>query len=154
MTMQPTDYPPHGFGPLASIVALYGRGAITRVYRVPFRSAVPAAGSVGNPTQPQTFRWRTTGIVLACYGTTLGATAAEAANLEFQVLMKGSQSLITDGSNVDFMSYRAAFGDAQNWFPLGVPVSDGEDWQVAFQNLSVAGITPSLYFAINQSKQS
>lgn len=140
---QPHDFPPHALGMLTQLIAMMGRRGATRIYRVPIRAAVDAAQT----TNGLATKFRRPGTVLGIYGTTLGATAAEAAGIETAIQISGSENLITDGDAADFASYRALFGDAQNWFPIDRRVEGGDQWFSSFRNVSGAAITPSLYFA-------
>lgn len=138
------DFPPNAIESLMRLAALYGRVGASRIYRVPQLAAVGA----GVDSQSVSVPFRRSGLVLAAYGTTLGATAAEAANLEVRIQMGGTEDLITDGESFAFASFRALFGDSQNWFPIGKRVRLKADWSVTFRNRSGAGITPSMYFVV------
>lgn len=138
------DMPPSAIDTLQRIAAAYGRVGATRIYRPNIAAAI-AAGATG---QPVPVRIRRTGTLIALYGTTLGATAAEAAGLEVKIEFSGSESICTDGEDAAFMSFRALFGDAANWFALNRRMREGQILSSTFKNVTAAPITPSLYYAI------
>lgn len=117
-----------------------------RIYRVP---AVSSAITAGNSSSPLNVRFRKRGIVVACYGQVSDALDATAATTEFRLQIAGTRDIITDGDSGTFMPFLAAFGKAQNWFPIDLPAVEGQDWTTTYRVVSGGtSTTPSLMFAV------
>jgi hypothetical protein len=126
-----------------------GRWRTLRVPNLPQLAVAPGAGSISNTGQA---RWPQRCLVVAAYGAVLSdppLTGTGASSVAFQILAEGGdKSLIIDGRSADFMLFLAAFGVAQNWYPIGM-IAEGPDstWGVGFKNFSTGSpFTPEFYF--------
>lgn len=125
------------------------RGA-NRLYRVPSPSTNIGSGSPSSPTTIAAIpiRFRKPGIAVAMYGQVLSAVAADAAGLEVRVQLGGTRDLFTDGDSGTFVPYFALFGSSQNWFPLDLGVTEGQDWSVTWRNVGSNAVMPSLIISV------
>jgi hypothetical protein len=122
-----------------------GRFKTLRVPNIPALGPLVTTGSL--PA-----RWPQRCLVIAAYGAPIAdapLTGLGASSLMFQILAEGGdKSLVVNGQQADFMLFLAAFGVAQNWYPIGM-VAEGADstWGVLFRNLHAANTyTPEFYF--------
>ncbi len=122
-----------------------GRWKTLRVPNIPAVAPV-SVSAVGQA------RWPQRALVVAAYGAILSdapLTGLGASSVSFQILAEGGdKSLIINGQGADYMLFLAAFGVAQNWYPIGM-VAEGADstWGVGFKNFHTANTyTPEFYF--------
>ncbi len=139
------DFPPDPIDMARRMVALYGRIAGSRIYRVPALSAAVAAGAtvVARPVT-----WRHKGTVIAIQGSTDLATAIAAANLHARIQFGASEDLITDGQAGADLPYACMFGGVQNWFPVARRVQDADTWTITYRNSGGAAVLPTMAFVL------
>lgn len=115
----------------------FGRLGATKILKVPDLAAViPAVAGTISSAPVLTFT--EPGTVIAFYGQERLGTTASFARTEVQILMGGSESLVTNGRAADFAPLLGLVGAAVNWFPMLRRVAKGISWSVNWRNMSGA----------------
>jgi hypothetical protein len=107
-----------------------GRRKANRILRVPSVGTLAA----GATSSPQTVKFVKAGEALALYGQISEATDVGAAAAAVRIVVGADRDIITDGNGATFCPFFALFGQARNWWPLGLEIARNEIWTFTFRN--------------------